>query len=275
MKSLSLREIQSAELENLRVINDLCKKIGVTYYLAYGTLLGAIRHHGFIPWDDDTDIWMPREDFDKFLKYCKSHADKLKPFKLTTRQNTKNYPYGIPRFCDLRYKYVTTSSAERQFELGVFTDIYPLDNLGDISLENDKKLVDYTYKLNVSYERYNSGVSNNRFKALLKKINYYLLHIIHGKNYAKTVDSKIIKKIKSYADPNNKFVGMVAWDNLYVRYKKEDFQYTRLVDFEGYKFVVPSGYDRILKQTYGDYMKFPPKSERHPYHGYKIYKKYQ
>ncbi|WP_173006648.1 LicD family protein, partial [Lactobacillus helveticus] len=126
MKELNLQEIQHAELKNFKFLDKLFKQNGFTYYLAYGTLLGAVRHKGFIPWDDDTDIWMPRKDYSAFLAYCKEHEDELKLFKLSTRENTKNYPYGVARFCNQEYKYVTTNSSENAFELGVFTDIYPL-----------------------------------------------------------------------------------------------------------------------------------------------------
>lgn len=274
MKELNLQEIQHAELKNLKFLDKLCKQNGFTYYLAYGTLLGAVRHKGFIPWDDDTDIWMPRKDYSDFLAYCKEHEDELKPFKLSTRENTKNYPYGIARFCNQEYKYVTTNSSENAFELGVFTDIYPLDNFGNDDSEGLQKMKKKCNKINVSYSRYCSGVSNNKIKAILKKINYLYLHLIHGKNYAKVVDKEIIDAITKNTSSSDKYIGLIAWDSLNgFRYKKSNFKKSIRVDFEDYKFPIPQGYDQILKITYGDYMKFPPKSERHPYHGYKIYKK--
>lgn len=274
MKELNLKEIQKAELSNLKVINRICQENNIKYFLAYGTLLGAIRHHGFIPWDDDTDVWMPRDEYEKFLKYCQKHTEEIKPFKLCTRENTPNYPYGVARFCDQRYKYVTINPSERDFELGVFTDIYPLDNLGNENIEPINELAKYCQKQNISYLRYCSGVSNNKLKAIFKKIDYLYLHLIHGKNYAKKVDANIIQKINMLTSPIDIYIGLIAWDSqLYKRYRKEDFKEIAKVTFEDAEFPVPKNYDNVLKLTYGNYMKFPPESERHPYHGYKIFKK--
>lgn len=79
IRTLSLREIQLASLEILKVIDSICRANGFRYYLAYGTLIGAVRHHGFIPWDDDIDIQMPRPDYDLFLQYFDGHREELKP----------------------------------------------------------------------------------------------------------------------------------------------------------------------------------------------------
>ena len=84
MKELTLRDIQHRELVNLECLNKICKQQGLTYFLAYGTLIGAIRHHGFIPWDDDTDVWMPSKDYMALLDYFKENNEKLKPFKICT-----------------------------------------------------------------------------------------------------------------------------------------------------------------------------------------------
>ena len=107
MQSLTLQECQQEALKVLIKFDEICKKNNFKYFLIYGTLIGAIRHNGFIPWDDDLDVMMPREDFDKFVRYAKDNAKGLLPFKLCDRSNTENYCYGIPRFSNLEFNMLT------------------------------------------------------------------------------------------------------------------------------------------------------------------------
>lgn len=90
MKELSIQEIHEGTLGILKKIIDICDKVGVNYYLAYGSLIGAVRHGGFIPWDDDLDIVMLRPDYEVFCQYCMKHERELYPFKLINRQSEKN-----------------------------------------------------------------------------------------------------------------------------------------------------------------------------------------
>ncbi len=111
MRKLTLNEIQAVELENLKIIDRICQEQGLTYYLAYGTLLGAVRHQDFIPWDDDTDIWMPRRDYEAFIAYCE-HALPT-PYRIVNRENTPGYPYGLARFSNQDYEFVSTKPSEQ------------------------------------------------------------------------------------------------------------------------------------------------------------------
>ena len=100
MRELSMTEIQTGSLEILKKIDAICNECNFRYFLAYGTLIGAVRHNGFIPWDDDIDIWMPRSDYDSFIQYCEKNKDNIRPFVLMSQYNNKNYPFGISRLVD-------------------------------------------------------------------------------------------------------------------------------------------------------------------------------
>ena len=137
MEELSLREIQLAELEVLLRFDEICKNNNYKYFLSCGTLLGAIRHKGFIPWDDDVDVMMPREDFQKFCAWI--IANPQKDLEFCSRANTPNYVYGIPRLSDKRYRYISNKTNMKNIEIGAFIDIYPIDSFGS-SLEYAKVL---------------------------------------------------------------------------------------------------------------------------------------
>lgn len=273
MEELNLRQIQEAMVGNLKFIHEFCEKHGLTYYITYGTLLGAIRHKGFIPWDDDNDIWMPRKDFDKFVELCNNGALEGTPFVLCTREKTKNYPYGIPRLSNMNYAYIVTNSWEPQFDIGIFTDIYPLDNYCTDE-EKALELFNATNKINKEYGRWLFWKGKNFFITIPRTMLYFYLRIKLGSDYSLKVNKRLYNKVKEYTTDDDKFVGTPTWNGARLhRYPKNAFKDKVLVDFEGEKFYAPVGWDTILKIPYGNYMELPPVEQRTPYHGYKIYKK--
>ena len=131
-KELTMKEIQAVSLEILKQVADLCEELHLRYALIYGTLIGAVRHHGYIPWDDDVDIMMPRPDYDKLLDYLSSH--KLPNLTLFNRQTCPEYPYMISRISDDRY--ILEMENEESVGMGIFIDIYPYDGLGKTKEES-------------------------------------------------------------------------------------------------------------------------------------------
>ena len=134
-RELTLAEIHEGTLEVLKRFISVCDQIEVQYFLAYGSLIGAVRHHGFIPWDDDLDVIMLRPDYEKFREYCNKHEGELTPFRFFDRHNTPDYPYTIGRFCDIRYRMVRNDNVPDAGQ-GMFIDIYPHDGAGN---NNDKR----------------------------------------------------------------------------------------------------------------------------------------
>ena len=133
MKELTTREMQEVSLEILHTIASICEKQHFRYALIYGTLIGAVRHKGYIPWDDDVDIMMPRPDYDRLLHYLKENIADYPHLKVFNREECLEYPYMITRISDQRYRIKMEN--EKSFGLGVFIDIYPYDGLGDTKQE--------------------------------------------------------------------------------------------------------------------------------------------
>ncbi|MBQ9520184.1 MAG: LicD family protein [Acholeplasmatales bacterium] len=264
-QELSLTEIQMSSFEVLKKIKEICDSEKINYWLSYGTLLGAIRHSGFIPWDDDIDIQMPREDYEKFVNYCLENKDRLKPFELFHYKTSKKYIYPIARFSDSRYRNEYFN--DKDYGLGVFVDIYPMDECDEESKKLHKKRNYYKPLICIC------GCKKYNFKGgFLKK----LLKIAFYPIYKCTNLNRVIRKYDNYFK-NKKFgdrnFDCFMWDTKHHNFKKDDFKNIIQKDFCGTQFNIPENYDYILNKTYGNYMQLPPEEERIAHHFYKVYKK--
>lgn len=258
-------------MEILIQFDEICKSIELNYFLGWGTLIGAVRHKGFIPWDDDLDILMPRNDFNKFKTYIKDKYNGQ--YKLCSRANTLNYFYGIPRLSDPNYIYVSEIKNEKQFELGAFIDIYPIDSYG-----NDAITAKHIYNNIVRYNSiymYSINPSRKGFswKSIIKYILGQSFRLAKGPHWNEHIDNEILSYIKKHTDPNDPYVGIAVWGDPYGKYlwKREWFGGSIQMEFEGHLFPVPIGYHELLTFIYGDYMQLPPKEKRIPHHDYKLY----
>lgn len=268
MRKLTLNEIQAIELENLKIIDRICQEQGLTYYLAYGTLLGAVRHQDFIPWDDDTDIWMPRRDYEDFIAYCE-HALPA-PYRIVNRENTPGYPYGLARFSNQDYEFVSTKPSE-QFPEGVFTDIYPLDENGS-SYPVARQLYHRCKLVNMAYYAYAANWPQNCLTRSVHRLYQGLVDWVWGENFAQAVDEKIQQIILAKTKDGAQKVGVPAWPDAGPHLlDKKCFGEGKYVPFAGSFFRIPVKPEPILQEYYGNYQELPPATDRQPHHDYKIY----
>lgn len=276
MKELSLSEIQQSSLNILKWIDEVCETNGIKYSLAYGTLLGAIRHKGFIPWDDDVDIMMARPYYEKFLSLLESKEMDIYPYEVLNMRTNNNCPHVISRVSDSRYKLIVEN--ESDYGLGTFVDIYVVDGIGKTQ-EEAEKIISMTMKYpSLIFLSTRNHFSVGGTKGLVKRIlkfPAYIIAKILGKSFWCARLNKIIRNLNYDAST---YVGIVEWGE---RPKspsrkvmlKQWINNPLLVDFEGYKFRAPNNYDAVLKLNYGDYMQLPQEKDRVPHHLYKAYKK--
>lgn len=266
-----LKEIHQIETDILKEVDRICRKENIRYYLAGGTLLGAVRHKGFIPWDDDVDIAMPRKDYEKFLKIMKNGAHDY--YKILALEYRKDYPYTFAKVVDTRTGFQEEIGKEIS-DLGIFIDVFPLDGMG-----NEKK-----------------SAMNRMMKIirLRSRIIEASLKEDEIKNKERSLKNKILKEA---ANCLIKLIGIRRSYGYLMEYvRKKDFNSSYWIasavggagiekelierkyfddvvemEFEGNLFFAPAGYDVYLKNLYGDYMKLPPEEQRIAPHRGKIW----
>lgn len=247
--------MKKIELEMLKELDDFCKKNNLRYYLAGGTLLGAIRHKGFIPWDDDIDVCMPRKDYNFLIKkFINNKNIKLKSNLLNNFDRPYSRLVAVNTIIEFEF-----SKSENNKHLWI--DILPVDGLPE-SLEDVKKI----YKKCDFYRRILAltDAKLGKGETTFRKYSKYILKPL-AKFYGKERCIKTIEQIASVnLYGNSKYVGIVTC-GLYgigERMLKAEFEKSVEVEFEGYKFPAFSCWDSYLTGLYGDYMQLPPVEKR-------------
>ena len=251
----TLKTIHEKDLILFKEFLKICKKNKLEYYAIGGTFLGAIRHKGFIPWDDDMDIAMPREDFNKFVEIANKELPKN--IKLITFENDKDYRYYIPRLIDLNAKINEVNSKKEE---NIFIDIFPIDGTPNNSIL--RKVYYFRVLLNrmlISYY-YSDEINSNRKRKLYEKVLIVIGKILPTKlliNPKKRL-KKIDKLLRNNNYNNSKYVGTImgAYRTREI-VPKHYFGKPTKYDFEGLKIYGPEKYDEYLHHMYGDYMKIP------------------
>lgn len=254
---LSIREEQLAELEVMKALHEYCSKHGLKYVLGYGTLLGAIRHKGFIPWDNDMDILMPRRDMEKLVELNKKEpiGNNIRLFHYTT---DKNYHYPIVRACNMRTIVQPTYLREQIDDMGVWVDVFPMDGISKPKLIFQKPLRNFYLKMmnaTIYVPESESGSKEKLRKFILKympnrnhKYERHLSSVCAWSNYDK---AKTVCVICEEEPPFEKQL-----------MDREDVENPVLVPYEDAEFYIPRNADKYLSLQYGDYMQLPPEEDR-------------
>lgn len=268
-QEIGIEELHQVQLKLLKLIAGICDEQNLTYYLCWGTLIGAIRHNGFIPWDDDVDIVMLRPDYEKLIAYLAAHERDLRPVRLMHYSTNKQYIYSIARVCDTRYTIHSDDPGD--CGLGVFIDIYPLDGWGNTKEDSSiyfRKMHperrDYYYATKSEFPPHNES----KWKNVYKRILYRRARLLGVHRIIKRWDEKAKKQSVETA----KYIGNLNW----AQNERERIEKSDLVPikhrFEDAEFTIPMGYDRILRNYYGNYMQYPPEEERSGHHCYKAFR---
>ena len=279
MQKLNLEEIQKIELDILIYLDKICKENNIKYYLSSGTLLGAIKYKGFIPWDDDIDVVLFRSDYLKLIDVLGKNDEK---YKILSIYNTEDYYYPFAKLVDTRTVLIENSKKIK--DMGVYIDIFPID--GYITENIEKEISQLRILRNLMVRRYRikncirnnfdyiiDGKTNVKHKKI-KDIIYGFIDYITlplGYNfYTKLFD----KKISSVNANDSKYIGVrVGNFGFKEAFLKKDIIEQDIYEFEGHKFTSFKNYDLYLNSKYGDYKKEPDISQRKSHHQNEVYYK--
>ena len=261
-----IREIQQMELGIMEYIHEVCQKIGVKYFLAYGSLIGAVRHKGFIPWDDDMDICMLREDYEKLQDYLIANPDER--YEVMSYKNNLNYVYPFMKVQD-NQTYLLEEDVRIDSNMGIYVDIFPVDGYEDDSVFKDKmtrlikkrQLSCYTFK----------GITNTKsiLNSLIRYISVIIFYFTNTNKYIRGIDELAqSRKVDDY-----ELVDYLIYKDMNKPvWKREWLKQTITGVFEGKEFMIPKNYHEILTSDYGDYTQLPPVELRFSHHDFQLWK---
>lgn len=254
-----LRQLQLIELEMLVEVDRICKKCGIKYNIIAGTLLGAVRHGGFIPWDDDADVAMLRPEYEKFRKACKTELDKTR-FEFQDHRNTKGYRWGYGKIRRKDTLFLREHQEHMPYFQGIFIDIFPLDNVPDNYILRSIQNFECFCVRKILWSKVGKIAEKNFLKRQVYKIldkipereifRYYH-RMIHRANRKKTRMVRILM----FPTPNSEYGYYRCW-----------YENSTDTIFEGVPFQGIKDYDSYLNFKFGEYMKLPPVEMRkvHP-----------
>lgn len=261
MQELTLQELQEVSLNILVDVHNFCVQNDIKYSIDYGTLIGALRHKGFIPWDDDIDIVMPRPDYEKF---CKSyHSD---DYQLIYYGNDSTALATFARVVDCQKTHYETERPWTKQESGVWIDIFPIDGV-ESSLKayakRYKRLAEMS-KMAYKFRRQNHHIKDE--DTLWSKLKTFIALILGFKRVIPAaIINKMVRIMSKIPYESTPYLGQCSClDDGAIQFPKEDFDEYILLPFEQHKFYAMKGYDHHLKQLYGNYMQLPPIEKRKP-----------
>lgn len=264
---LSINQLKQVQLEVMDYFHNWCEQHDISYFITAGTLIGALRHKGFIPWDDDIDVVMLRTDYDRLMHiFPKSETC---PYQLHSIETDPSCIYTYAKLCDTRTVFID-GDEHNNVRIGVNIDIFPLENATDcfddaVKLKESIKLYDSILTIK-QMGRKDRGFWKNTAVALLKSISClipfnWLIHKVIEKAtiYRTNVQSKYVVNAVIYAKGEKEIL------------EREWFNSTIYLEFEGRLYRAPVGADQYLKRLFGDYMELPPEEKRVSHHYFKAF----
>lgn len=254
-----MEQVKYAQLDLITELDRICKKHDLPYFMVGGTLIGAVRHNGFIPWDDDIDVGMLWEDYQKLRQACDQDLDPA--YMLHDWYSDPNSPHPFFKLKIRGTHYREELSGNSKMDDGIFIDIFPFDNVPDNKLAQRLQAMERKIIRKILLVRCGFVLDGG---SLPKKIVYGLLKVL---SYIRSVEGwkKRFEKVRTrYNNKKTPFVVNMCGAYSYEKEKKPRTMMENTVShaFEDRQFSIPADYDTYLRGCYGDYMQLPPEEKR-------------
>lgn len=268
-EELNLPQIKKLEVQLLKHLDCYCEENRIRYFLSNGTLLGAVKYKGFIPWDDDIDVVMLREDYEAFIS-------KYEDSRYTLFENRRNSSYRYP-FAKLSDSttVLCEQGVNNGVQIGVCIDIFPLDYVGS-NYKKAKKIARNLHRVSMLLAFAKKEIEYQGSYNIIKNLMYIFCGIVAKCIKPKTYIKIIQKKAQRYRySKDSQYLASLCW----AAYKEKEvipaevFRNSVSLMFEGNNYPVPIGYDKYLKNLYGNYELDPPPEKQVSHHDFKAYKK--
>ncbi|MFR9523360.1 MAG: LicD family protein [Rikenellaceae bacterium] len=260
MKELSLDQIREVQLNILRKVHDFCIENNIRYSLGGGTLLGAVRHQGYIPWDDDIDIMMPRADYDRFVELFSGSSDQ---YICACYENDPNYQYPFVKICDNRTQLKEEGIVDN---IAVNIDLFPIDGLpsGKREIRSHVRAVHHAWRW---VRRKNREIVKGRH-SLLQRIVVAIIRRIPNSYFQEKIKALCYKYDYDKCQMAGAILGTYGMREVY---SKELFESYTTLPFEGMELCSIADFDTYLSQHYGSYMELPPQEQQVRRHKVRAY----
>ena len=254
MRKMTSEEIKKTELELLNVFDEFCRENGLKYVLDSGTLLGAIRHNGFIPWDDDIDVIMPYPDFEKFIKLFEAQDDYNNIDVIYYMKKNAAIPFA--KLIDDR-TIVISPNRDKAYRYSVWIDIFPM-----FSVSNDDD--EAKEQVQIIYDCVHKSWKHMKNRCKSKNPLRRIKTSIDNRRILKDCINTAVSTAKRYPYGTTKRLRLLSGITAKTHFPPlELFDDCIYHEFEGKQFLIPRDYDSVLRSYYGDYMQLPPENERY------------
>lgn len=258
MKKLNLKEIQKVELDILLYFSEVCNKNGLRYGLTSGTLLGAVRHGGFIPWDDDIDVVMPRPDY---LKFVNIMNDSKGQYVIGSPYNKDEYIYEYVKLMD-KNTILIEEPDSLNVKMSVYIDVFPVDGLPE-DRNKQLKLFSKVKRLQVIYAAIERSSYKKNNASGIRKIMWCLLSVLKKIKLNRVFFYLLDNASMKYNFEESQFSAVLTGQGLKEVFSKEEYSLSGKVLFEGIEFSTYLHPELYLKQFFGNYHMLPPEEERY------------